>query len=235
MLGEISQLQNDISCIILLIVFQALSLVWLFATLRTTGCQASPFFTISQSLLKYMSIESVMPSKHLMLCCPFLLLPLVFPSIMVFSNEFALCISPSNEYKGLIPFRIDWFNLFAVQGTLRSLLQHHNLKASIFQHSAFFMFQLLHLYMTNEKTIALTIQTFVSKVMSLLFNKLSRFVIAFRPRSKHLLISWLQSPSAVFLGAQENKICHCFHFSPIYLPWSDGTGCHNLSFLNVEF
>ena len=130
-----------------------------------------------------MSIESVMPSKHLMLCCPFLLLPLVFPSIMVFSNEFALCISHSNEYKGLIPFRIDWFNLFAVQGTLRSLLQHHNLKASIFQHSAFFMFQLLHLYMTNEKTIALTILIFVNKVMSLLLKIMFSFFIAFLPRS----------------------------------------------------
>jgi len=156
-----------------------------------------------------MSIESVMPSNHLILCCPLLLLPSIFPSIRVFSNEsvlhsrwpkywnFSFSLSPSNEYSGLISFRIDWFDLLAVQGTLKSLLQHHSSKASILWHSAFFIVQLSHPYMTAGKTIALTRWTFVGKVMSLLFNILSRLVIAFLPRSKHLLISWLQSPSAV--------------------------------------
>ena len=143
-------------------------------------------------------------------------------------------INASNEYSGLISFRMDWFDLLAVQGTLKSLFQHHNSKTSILQHSAFFMAQLSHPYMTTGKTIALTRQTSVSKMMSLLLNTLSRFVIAFLPRSKHLLISRLQSPSAVIL--QPNKIvCHCFHCFPIYLPWSDGTRCHDLQFLNVEF
>ena len=145
-----------------------------------------------------MSIESVMPSNHLILCRPLLLLPSVFPSITVFSNESVLCIrwpqywsfsiSPSNEYSGLISFRIDWFDLLAVQETLKSLLQHHSLKASILRCSAFFMIQLSHPYMTTEKTISLTVWIFVGKVMSLLFNMLSRFDIAFLPRSKHLLI-----------------------------------------------
>ena len=152
-----------------------------------------------------------MLSNHLILCRPLLLLPSVFPSIRIFSNESALhirwskywrfgfSISPSNEYSGLISFRIDWFDLFAVQGTLKSLLQHHSSKASILQYSALLMVQLSHPYMTTGKTIALTIQTFVSKLMSLLFSTLSRFLIAFLPRSKHLLISWLQSHSAVIL------------------------------------
>ena len=151
-----------------------------------------------------MSIESVMPSNHLILCRPLLLLPSIFPSIRVFSNEsalhirwpeywsFSFSISPSNEHSGLITFRMDWLDLLAVQGTLKSLLQHHSSKASILQHSAFFIVQLSHPYMTTGKTIALTRRTFVGKVMSLLFNMLSRFVITFLPRSKHLLISWLQ-------------------------------------------
>ena len=154
-----------------------------------------------------MSIDLMMPSNHLIFCCP-LLLPSVFPSIRVFFKELALIrwpkywsfsfsISPSNEYSGLISFRIDWFDLLAIQGTLKSLLQHHSSKASILHHSAFFMVQLLHLYMTTGKIIALTIWTFAGKVMSLLFNTLSRFVIAFLSRSKHLLISWLQSLSTV--------------------------------------
>ena len=150
-----------------------------------------------------MSIESVILSNHLILCCP-LLLPSIFSNIRVFSNESSICIrwpsywsfrfstSPSNEYSGLISFRIYWFYLLAVQGTLKSLLQDHNSKASILQHSAFFMVQLSHLYITTGKTIALIIWMFVGKVMSLLFNMLSRFVIALLPRSKHLLISWLQ-------------------------------------------
>ena len=135
----------------------------------------------------------------------------------------------SNEYSGLISFRIDWFDLLIVQGTLKSLLQHHSLKASILWLSAFFMVLLWHPYMTTWKTIALTLRIFVGKEVSVLYNMLSRFVVAFISRSKHVLISWLQSPSADF-GAQENKVCHCFHFSPIYLPWSDGTWCHDLSF-----
>ena len=181
--------------------------------LSVTPCpaarQAALSFTISRSSPKLMSIESVMPSKHLILCRP-LLLPSVFPSIRVFPNELALCISwpsywsfsfnirPSSEYSGLTSFRIDLFDL-AVQGTLKSLLQHLSSKASILWCSAFFMVQLLHLYMMAGKTIALTIQTFVGKVMSLLFNMLSRYVIAFLPRSKHILIiSWLQSPYTWF-------------------------------------
>ena len=155
-----------------------------------TDCsyQASLSFTMSWSLLKLMSIESVMPSNHLILCQPLLLLPSIFPSIRAFFNELALCISwpkywsfvfsinPSNEYSGLITFRIDWFNFLAVQGTLKSLLQHHSSKASILQQSVFFMVQHLHPYMTTGKSMALTVGTFVSKVLSLLFNTLSRFV-----------------------------------------------------------
>ena len=158
-----------------------------------------------------MSIESVMPFNHLILCRPLLLLPSIFPSIRVFSNELALSIrwpkycsfnfsiNPSKEYSELISFRIDWFDLLAVQETLKSLLEHHSSKVSILHCSAFFMVQLSHPYMTTGKTIALTRWTFVGKVMSLLLNMLSRLVITFLPRSKHLLISWLQSPSAVIL------------------------------------
>ena len=161
--------------------------------------------TNSRSLLKLMSIESVMPSNHLILCHPLLLLPLFFTSIRVFSNESALCfsISPSNEYSGLISFRMNRLDLLAVQGTLKSLLQHHNLKASFLRCSAFFVVQLLHMYMNTGKTIALTLWTFVGKVMSLLFNTLSRFVIAFLPRSKCILISSLQLLSAVILGPRK--------------------------------
>ena len=148
---------------------------------------------------------------------------------------FSFSISPSNEYLGLISFRIDWSELLVVQRTLKSLLQHHSSKASILWRSAFFTVQLSHPYMTTGKTIALTRWTFVGKVISLLFNMLSRLVIAFLPRSRHLLISWLQSPSAVILEPLKNKVCHCFYCFPIYLPWSDGTRCHDLSFLNVEF
>ena len=152
-----------------------------------------------------------MPSNHLIVCHPLLLLPSIFPSIRVFSNEsalrirwpkywsFSFNIRPSNEHSGLISFRMDWLDLLAVQGTLKSLLQHHSSKASILQCSAFFIVQLSHPYMTTGKTIALTRRTFVGQVMSLLFDKLSRWVTAFLPRSKHLLISWLQSPSAVIL------------------------------------
>ena len=185
---------------------QSLSCVQLFATPWTAAYQASLSVTNSQSLPKPMSTESVMPSNHLILCHPLLLLPSIFPSIRVFFNEsglrirwpkycsFSFNISPSNEHEGLISFRMDWLDLLEVQGTLKSLLQHHILKASIFWCSAFFTVQLSHPYMTTGKTIALTRQTFVGKVMSLLFNKLSMLVIAFLPRSKRLLISWLQSP-----------------------------------------
>ena len=168
-------------------------------------------FTISRSLPKLKSIELVMPSNHLILCHPLLLLPSIFPSIRVFSNELALyirwpkywsfsfSISPTNEHPGLNFFRMDWLDLLSVQGTLKSLLQHHSSKASILWPSAFFIVQISHSYMTTGKTIALTRQTFLGKVMSLLSNMLSRFVIAFLPRSKHLLISWLQWPLAVIL------------------------------------
>ena len=176
--------------------------------------QALLSFTVSQSVLKPMSTESVMPSNRLILCHPLLLLSSIFSSIRVFPNELALrmrwpkcwsfsfSISPSSEYSGLIFFRVDWFDFLAVQETLRSLLQHHSWRASILQHSAFFMVQLLYPYMTTEKTIALTVWTIVGKVIVLLFKTLSRFVIAFLPRSKCHLISWLQSPSAVILEAK---------------------------------
>uniref|UniRef100_A0AC11E2E4 Uncharacterized protein n=3 Tax=Ovis aries TaxID=9940 RepID=A0AC11E2E4_SHEEP len=164
-----------------------------------------------------MSIESVMPSNHLILCCLLLLLPSILPSIRVFSNEsvlrirwpkywsFSFSISPLNEYSGLISFRMDWFDLFAAQGTLKSLLQHHSSKASILRCSALFTVQLSHPYMTTGKTIALTRWTFVGKVISLLFNMLSRLVITFLPSSKSLLTSWLQSPSAVVLEPPKIK------------------------------
>ena len=170
-----------------------------------------PVITNSQSPLKPMSIESVMPSNHSTLCRPLLLLPSIFPSIRVFSNEsalrirwpnywsFSFNISPSNEHPGLIFFRMDWLDLLAVQGTLKSLLQHDSIKGSILRHSAFFIVQLSHPYITTGKTIALTRWTFVDKVMSLLFHMLSRLVTAFLPRSKRLLISGLQPPSAVIL------------------------------------
>ena len=170
------------------------------------------------------------PSNHHILCHPLLLLPPIPPSIMVFSNESALCIrwpkywsfrfniSPSNEHPGLISFSMDWLDLLAVQGTLKSLLQHHSSKASILRHSTLFIVQLSHPYMTSAKTIALTIQIFVDKMTSLLFNILSSLVITFLPRSKRLLISWLQSPSAVILEPPKNKVSHCFHCFPICLP-----------------
>ena len=180
-------------------------------TLWTAARHASLSITNSWSLLKLLSIESVMSSYHVILCHPLLLLPSIFPTGRVFSSEsvlrirwpkywsFSFSISPSGDYSGLISFRTDWFDLLAVQGTLKSLLQHHSSKASILWRSAFFMVQLSQPYMTTGKTIALTVWTYVGKVMSLLFNMLSRLVTAFLPRSKHLLISWLQSPSAMIL------------------------------------
>ena len=194
---------------------QSLSRVWLFATPWTAARQASLSITNSRSLPKPMSISivSVMPPNHLILCRPLFLLPSILPSIMVFSNESSLCIrwpkywsfsfsvSPSSEHPGLISFSMDWLDLLAVQGTLKSLLQHHSSKASILQCSAFFIVQLSHPYMTTGKSIALTRRTFVGKVMSLLFNMLSRLVITFLPRSKCLLfhgcshhLQWFWSP-----------------------------------------
>ena len=174
---------------------QSLSHVWLFVTLWAAACQAALSITNPLSLFKFMSSESVMPSNYLILCHLLLLLPSIFPSKRVFSNEsvlhirwpkywsFSFSISPSNEHSGLISFRMDWLDLLAVQGTLKSLLQHHSSKASILRHSAFFTVQLSHPYMTTGKTIALTRWTFFDKVMSLLFNMLPRLVIAFLPRS----------------------------------------------------
>ena len=194
---------------------QLLSRVILFATPWTAARQASLSIINSWSLLKLMLIESVMPSNHLILCHPLLLPPSLFPSIRVFSNESVLCIrwpkywsfsiNLSNEYSGLISFRMDWLDFLAVQGTLLSLLRHHSSKALILRHSAFFIVQLSHPYVTTGKIIALTRWTFVGKVMSLLFNMLSRLVITFLPRSKRLLISWLQRPSAVILEPPKIK------------------------------
>ena len=196
---------------------QLLSRIRLCATPWITAHQASLSITNSRSSFKLTSIESVTPSSHLILCHPLLLLPSIPPSIRVFSSEstlhmrwpkylsFSFSISPSKEHPGLISFRMDWLDLLAVQGTLKSLLQHHSSKASILQCSAFLTVQLSHPCMTTGKTIALTRRTFVGKVMSLLLNMLSRLVITFLPRSKRLLISWLQSPSAVILEPKKTR------------------------------
>ena len=196
---------------------QLLSCVQLFVTPWTAGRQTSLSITNSQSLLKLMFIESVMLYNHFILCCPLILPPSIFPNIRIFSNKsllhirwprywsFRFSISPSNEHSGLISFLMDWLDLLAVQGTLKSLLQHHSSKASILWRSAFFTVQLSHPYMTTGKTIALTRRTFVGKVMSLLLNMLYRLVLTSLPRSKCLLISWLQSPSAVILEPKEIK------------------------------
>ena len=194
------------------------------------ACQASLSITNSQSLLRLMSIESMMPSNHLILCCPCLFLPSILPSIKVFFNEsflpiwwpkywsFSFSISPSNEYSGLISFRMDWFDLLAVQGTLKSLLQYHSSKASVLQRSAFFMVQLSHPYMSTEKTIDLTRWTLVGKVMSLLFNMLSRLVKAFFSKEQ-LSFNFMAAVTICSnFGTQGNKVCHCFHCCPIYLP-----------------
>ena len=221
--------------------------VQLFRTPWTAECQASLSIINAWTLHKFMSIKLVMPSNHLILCHPFLLLTSIFPRSMVFPNDsvlsirwlkywsFSFNISPSSEYSWLISFRMDWLDLLAVQGTLKILLQHHSSKTSILRHSAFFMVQLSHPYMTIGKTIALTRWTFVVKVMSLLFNMLSSLFIAFLPGSKRLLISWLQLPPAVILESPQRKSLTVFHCFPICLPWSDRTRCLDLSFLNVEF
>ena len=198
-----------------------------------------------RSSLKLTFIKSGMPSSHLILCRSLLLLPPIPPSITVFSNEstlhmrwpkywsFSFSIIPSKEIPGLISFRMDGLDLLAVQGTLKSLFQHHNSKASVLRCLPFFIVQHSHPYMTTEKTIALTRQIFVGKVMSLLFNKLSRLVIAFLPRNISFNFMAAVTICSDF-GAPQNKISHCFHCFPIYLLWSDGMRCYNLSFLNVE-
>ena len=192
-----------------------------------------PGFPVHHQLLELTSthVHRVSDAIHLILCCPFLLPPSIFPSIRVFSNEsvilnrwpkywsFSISISPSNEHPGLIFFGMDWLDLLVVQGTLKSLLQYHSSKASILWHSGFFTVQLSHPYMTTGKSIALTRWTFVGKVMSLLFNMLSRLVITLLPRSKCRLMSRLQSPSLVIWETKKiNKVCHCSHCFPIYLP-----------------
>ena len=216
--------------------------VQLFVTPWTAAHQASLSIINSRSLLKLMSTELVMPSNHLIFCSPLLLPPSIIPSIRVFSNEsvlhirwpkywsFSFSINPSNEYSGLISFRMDWLDLLAVHGTLKSLLQHHRSKASILRHSVFFVVQLSHPYMTTGKTKALTRWTFVDKVMPLLFNMLSRLVITFLPRNKHFSIAWLQSTSAVTPEPPKIKSV------------TVSTACREvmgpdamLSFLNVEF
>ena len=223
---------------------QSRSRLRLFATPSTAAHQASLSITNSRNPPKPMSIESVMPSNHFILCRP-LLLPSIFPSIRGFSNEsalpirwpkywsFSFSISPYNEYPGLISFRMDWLDLLGVQGTLKSLLQHHNSKASILWRSAFFIVQLSHPYRTTGK-IALTRQTFVGKVTSLLFIVLSRLVITFLPKSKRLLISWLQSPSAVILEPRKIKSATVSTVSPSICHEVMGPDAH-LSFLNFFF
>ena len=221
--GKLKTCKNDVKSISIKEYLCCLisSVAQLCLTLCDPMNPSTPGLPVHHQLLestKPMSIESVIPSNHLIICRPLPFLPSIFPSIRVFSNESALYIrwpkdwsfsfniSPSNEYPGLISFRIDWLDLLTVQGTLESLLQHHCSKASILWHSAFFTVQLSHPYMTTGKTIALATRTFVGKIMSLLFNMLSRLVITFLPRSKHLLISWLQSPSAVILEPPQNKV-----------------------------
>ena len=213
------------------------------------GCSTPglPVHHQPRSWLKLMSIESVILSNHLILSRPLPLLPSVFPSIRVFSNGLVLCIrwpkdwsfsftiSPSSEYSGLSSFRIDWFDCLAVQGTLKSFFQHHNLKASVLWCSAFLIAQLSHPYMTTGKAIALAVWTFVGQVMSLLFDMLSRFVTVFLPRSKRLSVLWLQALSTVTLEPRNVKSVTAPTFFPFCLPWSDGTRCHDLNFLIVEF
>ena len=216
---------------------QSPSHVWLFVTPWTAARQAALSLTISQSLPKFMSIASLMPSSHLILWCPFLLLPSIFPSVRDLSNEssvhircpkywsFSFSISPSSEYSGLVSLKIDWFDCLA----FRSLFQHHSSEALLFWFPAFFKVQLSQLYMTTGETMALTICIFVGRIVSLLFTTLSRFIIAFLPESNCLLISWLQSPSTVISEPKKRKSVTTSPFSPFYLPCSSGTRCHDLS------
>ena len=231
--GQRERLQYDFY-----VVVQLLSHIPLLATPWTAACQASLFFSISLSLLKLHWVGDAIQPSH-SLSSPSL--PALNPSHresfpmshIRWPKYWSFSISPFSEYSELIFFRIDWFDLLAVHRTLRSLFQHHNLKASVLQRSAFFMVQITYpRTWLLEKTISFTVWTSVGKVMSLLFNTLSRFIIAFLPGSKRLLISWLQSLSAVVLEPEKIKSVHSF---PVYLPWSEGTKCHILSFLNVEF
>ena len=223
--------------LLLLSSVQLLSRVQLFVTPWTAACQASLSITNSRSLFKLISTESVMPSNHLILCRPLLLPPSIFPSISVFK-----WVSSSHQVAKVLEFQLQhqsfqWIlrtDLLSVQGTLKSLLQHHSSKASIPRHSAFFIVQFSHPYMTTGKTIAFNRQIFVGRVMSLLFNMPPRLVITFLPRSKRLLISWLQSPSAVIFEPQNTKSLIVSIVSPSICQWSDETRCHDLSFLNVE-
>ena len=227
-------------------VVQVPSRVWLFATPCAAPRQASLSLTVSQSLPKFMSIASVMLSSYLILWCPLLLLSSIFPSIRDFFNESAVCfrwpnywsfsfsISPSNEYSGSLSLKIDWLDLLAVQGALWSLLQHHSSKASILQRSAFFTIQLSQLYVPTGRTAAFTIRTFVGGVMSLLFNALSRLVIAFLPRSERLLIAWLQSPSAVILEPKKRKSVTICTLSPSICHEVMGPDAMILLFFNIQ-
>ena len=207
---------SDFSLKIHFISVQLLCCGWLFVTLRAVACQASLSITNTWSLFKLMSIELVMPPSHLILCCPLLLLHSIFPSIRVFSKSFCnigwpkywnfnFSISPSNEYSRLISFRIGWFGLLAIQGTVKGFPQHHSSKASIIWHSAFFLVHNFHIHASTGKTAALTRQTLVSRIMPLIFNMLSRLVTAFLSWSKCLFISWLQWPSAVILEPKKIK------------------------------
>ena len=219
-----------------MVVVQLLSRAQLFTTPWTAARQASLSLTTSWSLYKFMSIASVMSSSHLILWCPLLVLPSVFPSIRDFSNESSVhirgskswnfSISPSSEYSGSISLKIDWFGLLA----FRSLFQHHSSEALIVWCPASFKVQLSQLDMTTGKTIALTVCIFVGRIMSLLFTTPSRFVIAFLPGSNCLLISWLQFTVHSDFGAQEEEVCHYFHLFPLYLPCSNGAKCHDLNF-----
>ena len=240
--GHLSLSTTHSSCSV-----QSLSCVRLFVNPQTAARQTFLSITSSWSLLKLISIESVMPSNHLILCHPLFLLPSIFPSIRVFSHESVLCIrwpkcwsfsfsiSPSNEYSGLISFRMDWFDLPIVQGTLKSRLPHRSSKAPILQHSAFFIVQLSHPYMTTGKITALTRQISAGKVVALLFNMLSKLVIGFLPRRKHLLISWLQLPSAVILKPQKLKSVTVSIVCPSISHAVMGPDAMILSFLNAEF
>ena len=235
---------RQIHLYVVVVAVQSLSCVWLFVTPWTAAYKTVLSFTISRSLLKFMYLESMMPSNYLILCTPFSFCLQSFPAPGTFlmsqlfpSAGQSIGASASSS---VLPmniqgwFRIDWFDLLAVQRTLKSLLQYHSSKASILQCSAFFMVQLSYPHMTTGKIIALTIWIFVSKVLPLLFNMLSGFVIALFPRSKYLLISWLQSLSTLILEPKKIRSVLASNFTPIYLPWSNGTRCHFLSFFNVE-
>ena len=224
---------------------QSLSHTQIFATPWVAAHHAFLSITNSQSLAKLMFIELVMPSNHLILWCPLLLLPSIFPRIRVFSNDllrwpkywsFSFSISPSNEHPGLISFRVYWLNLLQSKGLSKVFSSTTAQKSQFFGRSAFFVVQLSNPYMTTGKIIALTRWTFVGKLMSLLFNTLSRLFVTFLPRRKCLLISRLQSPSAVILESPKTSLSlfPLFPLFPIYLPWSDGTRCHDLRFRNVE-